>query len=134
MISSKSLVPVAIAAMLLSLLLAGCGGGGGGTPVDDTTGSVSGRIVDFTSSTPLAGVEVSIGSQSTTTDANGYFVLEGVRPGTYTLTITPNPETNLVLPPGSEAPSVRIYEGQNTALEADIFLMDSSDLPPTPPS
>jgi hypothetical protein len=69
------------ASLLLSL--AGCGGGGkdGGSeppPHDSVVGTVSGRVTDAQSGQAVAGVEVKIGDQRTTTDANGKYVLKAV--------------------------------------------------------
>ncbi|QYF95666.1 carboxypeptidase-like regulatory domain-containing protein [Massilia sp. PAMC28688] len=69
------------ASLLLSL--AGCGGGGndGATerpPHDSSVGSVSGRVVDAQSGQAIAGAEVKIGDQRTTTDADGKYSLKTV--------------------------------------------------------
>ena len=52
-----------------------------------TTGKINGRIVDAESGEPLPGVNVLIEGivQGTSSDVDGYYVIVGVRPGTYTL-------------------------------------------------
>ena len=79
--------------VMLLTLLTGCGGGGGGsTAAYNTTASgdpsiqvvetplvskavQQGYITDSLTGEPLANVEVSIGSQTATSDANGYYTL-----------------------------------------------------------
>jgi hypothetical protein len=134
MVSSKSLVLLAIAAMLVGVLLAGCGGGGSDSTPVDTTGAVSGHIVDFTSMLALGGVTVSAGGQTVQSDANGNFVLDGLQPGSYKLAFTPDPATGLVLPPGSSEPTVTVYAGQTTQFPTTVYLFDQADVPPTWPT
>lgn len=76
-----------VAASLSALLMAGCGGGGGGkNPGGGTSGSsLSGRVVQVGTGTPLQGVTVSSGSAHTTTNANGEFSLSGLTSGAATV-------------------------------------------------
>ncbi len=68
--------------MLLFIMIAACDGGNGAS-----NGSVSGTVSNITTGAPVAGVTLSDGAASVTTDANGAFKL--VRPvGTYTLSAT----------------------------------------------
>lgn len=133
MLSSKCSIWLIISALAMAAMLAGCGGGGNGPTGSATTGSLAGTVGDFTSGLVLQGVTIRIGSLQTVTDANGHFLLENIPPGTYELEIVPNPVSHLVLPPGSTPPTVTIYAGDTTDLQDIIFLMDESDLPPTPP-
>ncbi|MGE5531025.1 MAG: carboxypeptidase regulatory-like domain-containing protein [Bacteroidota bacterium] len=132
MLSSKCLIWLIIG-VAMTVVLAGCGGGSNGSSVSPTTGSVEGTIQDFTSGLPLQGVSVTVGAFQAVTDANGHFLISGLAPGSYQLVIVPNPASHLVLPPGSVPPTVRVFPGDTTTLPSTIFLMDESDLPPTPP-
>ena len=71
--------------LALALTLAACGGGGGGSSggmgTPTPTASVAGSVVSATSNAPLAGVTVSNGSVSTTTQADGSFTLAGLPAG-----------------------------------------------------
>jgi len=79
------------------LALASCGGGGGGgggggSPAASTatTGTVSGVAVSSTTGTPVAGVTVTSGTQTTTTDPQGSYTLASVPNGTAVVTFTSN--------------------------------------------
>ncbi|WP_243663545.1 carboxypeptidase-like regulatory domain-containing protein [Rhodothermus marinus] len=52
-----------------------------------TTGKIVGRVTDAQTGEPLPGVNVVIleTQQGASTDADGYYVILNVRPGTYTL-------------------------------------------------
>jgi hypothetical protein len=131
MLSSKCLIWLIIG-VAMTVVLSGCGGGSNSV-VSPTTGSVEGNIHDFTTGLPLQGVSVTVGGLQDVTDANGQFLISGLAPGNYQLVIVPNPASHLVLPPGSVPPTVRVFAGDTTTLPSTIFLMDESDLPPTPP-
>jgi len=77
-------------AYCLVATLGGCGGGAAPSStipgVTGTTAPVDGRVVDQTSA-PLAGVTVTVGTQSVTTDANGAYHLVNV-PFNQTHTLT----------------------------------------------
>ncbi|MES2535929.1 MAG: carboxypeptidase regulatory-like domain-containing protein [Pseudomonadota bacterium] len=83
----RSLALAAVALMTLN----GCGGGGGteDTPTTPTTevtaastGVIAGRVGDAKTRAALSGVSVQIGTQNTTTDANGNYELTSVPTGT----------------------------------------------------
>ena len=60
-------------------------------PASPSQGSIecylNGIIYDAETSAPLKGAKVSIGTQSDTTDQNGCFVLQGVAPGSYNMSV-----------------------------------------------
>lgn len=130
MISSKCWTWALAAALAVAITLCGCGGGGGPT-VDHNTGSISGHVADATEHVGLGGVQISAGGQSTYSDANGDFLLSGLHPGTYTLSVEPDASTGLVAP--TNPPTATVYAGETTQLPNTIYLMDQNDQPPTPP-
>ncbi|AJE04136.1 carboxypeptidase-like regulatory domain-containing protein [Geobacter pickeringii] len=72
---------------IIMLVLAACGGGDGNRTPPLTGGTVTGVVRDMATGTPLAGVTVTDGSSTATTDANGVYTMP--RPaGTYTLTVS----------------------------------------------
>lgn len=115
-----------------ALIFAGCGGGGDGGAQPAQTGSVSGTIKYAPSADGLGGIQVSIGSVSTTTDANGNFTLNRVPAGQQTLVIQADPDRDLIVPPGVPL-TVNVQGGQTTQLP-DILMVDDVDVPPSPPS
>lgn len=131
MLSSKSWVWVMVVAVTLALGLCGCGGGDGGS-VDQTVGNVSGHIEDFTAEVGIGNVTVTIGGHSAVSDANGDFLVEGIAPGTYTVSISAPAGTGLVL--SGDAPTVTVIAGDTTVLSDTVYLMDENDVPPDPPT
>lgn len=134
MVSSKMWIPIAVSAVIVSLLVSGCGGGSGGdgTPTAKV-GNVSGRILDYLTSSPLGGVVVTIDGKSATSDGNGYFTVRGVSPGTQVVAVLPNEDTNLVMPPGAGTLTVVVYADETVQLANTVYLWDRSDIPPDPP-
>ncbi|MCM0080869.1 carboxypeptidase-like regulatory domain-containing protein [Geomonas sp. Red32] len=65
--------------------LAACSGGGSSSSGTGSSGTVAGVVKDAASGAPLAGVTVSDGTATATTDATGHFSLAR-QPGSYTLT------------------------------------------------
>lgn len=67
-----------------------CGGGGGGTQTGTVEGIVSNGIgaTSIAEQAALSGVNVAIGSQSTTTDSTGFYRLSNVNAGRQTITAT----------------------------------------------
>jgi len=62
--------------------------GGGGTPPPPpppTTGSISGVVTDTATSLGIAGVTVSAGTTTTTTDSTGQYAIAGLAAATYTV-------------------------------------------------
>jgi hypothetical protein len=123
-----ALTVIAAAAMIV----AGCGGGGGGAEPAQT-GSVSGTITYAATGDPLGGIAVSIGGIRTTTNTNGQFTLSGVAIGQQVITITADPDRDLIVPPGVPL-NVTVRAGQTTQLPAPIQLVDDVDAPPAPPA
>lgn len=76
----------------LGLLLAACGNNGGGTnpPPPSGPNTITGLVTDIGSGARLAGVQVSVvgGSQNTTTDAKGEFILSGLPQGRVNLALS----------------------------------------------
>ncbi len=54
-----------------------------GEPVQNTTGSLSGTLMDNENKQPIPDILVSAGGQLTFTDANGHFLIPGLSPGTH---------------------------------------------------
>ena len=133
MVSSKAWTPIVVAVVILSLLLSGCGGGGGTDTKTGKVGSVTGLVLDYLTSSPLGGVAITIGRVSAVTDGNGNFTVSDIPKGTYEVIITPNPDTNLVLPPGSGKLTVTVYADQTVALTNTVYLWDRNDIPPDVP-
>jgi len=126
---------MALAGLLLGgvvvSIMAGCGGENN-TPPLPTTGSVTGRVVDYYSGVGLGGTTITVGGRSAVSGADGTFVVSGVAAGTYTVTITP--PAGLILPAGAPAVVVTVVAGQSTPIVNNIVLMDAGDVPPSPPT
>ena len=117
-----------------ALMVAGCGGDGeGGGQQPQATGSITGSLIHGGTGLALGGINVSAGGATAISAADGTFVITGVPVGQQTLVITPDPNRDLVLPPGLGNIVVVVNDGQNTAL-APIVLIDGPDMPPNPPS
>jgi len=50
--------------------------------------SISGYVKDSVNGKPIFGVNIAIGTRGTTTDANGYFEFENIKPGDYAIKIS----------------------------------------------
>ncbi|ETN94679.1 DUF4382 domain-containing protein [Zhouia amylolytica] len=90
-----------------------------------TTGSISGKIlnegvsVNISVEVPVeGGEEGEVESISTTTAEDGTFTLEGILPGTYTVTLTPEEVSDLT---SKEITDVEVKLGETTVLD-DITL------------
>jgi len=59
-------------------------------PLAQAPASIEGYIMQFGTSTPVAGARVSIGGASTTTDENGRFVFPDIQPGRYRIVASHN--------------------------------------------
>ena len=94
-----------------------------GTSAPPTTGQVSGTVVDAGTSAPLEGVSVTDGVRSTTTDAQGSYVLAGLPAGTYTI------EAALASYVTSSQ-SVSVTAGETTAAD---FSLEPESAPNQPP-
>jgi len=55
--------------------------------VEEPTYRVSGYVVDANTGAPIWGAVVSIGSYTDTTDYNGHYSIDGIKEGTYTVTV-----------------------------------------------
>ena len=87
--------------------------GGGCTPPPVSTGSVQGVVTDNQSSEPLAGVLISAGNVSTTSDASGNYILNKVSVG--------NREVTVVLEGySSQTKTVEIIENEITELNFQL--------------
>ncbi|MEN6372656.1 MAG: carboxypeptidase regulatory-like domain-containing protein [Armatimonadota bacterium] len=64
-----------------AVILAGCGGGGGGGG-----NTLTGKVIDGSTSKALPGVRVALGGSNTTTGSDGSFRLTGLSTGSGTLT------------------------------------------------
>ena len=64
-----------------AIIVACSSGGGGGGGVPNNVGTVNGVVTDSNNSQRLSGVTVTVGSKSTTTNANGEFSLDGLPSG-----------------------------------------------------
>ncbi|HYH04077.1 MAG TPA: carboxypeptidase regulatory-like domain-containing protein [Bacillota bacterium] len=71
--------------LLVSAVIIGCGGGGSSTNSGTGTLSVTGTVKEAGTNVALAGVKISLGSSSTTTDGNGVFSINNVAVGSYTV-------------------------------------------------
>jgi hypothetical protein len=60
-----------------------------------TSGSIAGRVRDDAGA-PMANTEVAAGLHTTKTDAQGWFAITDVKPGSYDVLFGPPPETDLV--------------------------------------
>ncbi len=57
-----------------------------GSAVTPTRRGVAGTVTEAGTGKPLSGIEVTMAGRSVTTDLNGWYVLTGIAPGSYTLT------------------------------------------------
>ena len=88
--------------------------GGGCTPPPISTGSVQGVVTDNQSSEPLAGVLISAGNVSTTSDASGNYILNKVPVG--------NREITAVIEGySSQSETVEIIENEITELDFQLI-------------
>ena len=129
--TGRSVGVVALALIAAAVLFAGCGGGGDGGG-GAATGTVSGTITYAANGSALGGVSVSVGGITTTTDAQGRFLVRNVPTGTRTIVGTADPSRALVIPPGVPL-TVDVVAGQTTQLPP-IQMIDEADAPPAPPS
>jgi len=131
--SSRGWIAALAVAVIAVAFVAGCGGGSD-NPTDATTGSVTGRILDYSQLVGIGGVTVTIGGHSALSDVNGYFTVTGINPGSnLAVTVTPPVGSGLVIPANDPVPSVNVVAGQTTQFGDPIYLMDESDTPPDPP-
>lgn len=89
-------------------------------PSTATTGTISGLVRDATSCKRLAGTQVTVGTSSTTTDANGH----------YTLTLPPGPYAVNATATGYSAGSTTATVNNGYDADTNFFL---AALPPPPP-
>jgi hypothetical protein len=75
--------------LLIALFVSGCGGGS--TTPAPGRGTLEGYLYDLDSNSPLEGALITVTglSGSVSTDASGYFRLQGVTAGSQTLTVSP---------------------------------------------
>ncbi|HUO85009.1 MAG TPA: carboxypeptidase regulatory-like domain-containing protein, partial [Thermoanaerobaculia bacterium] len=99
--------------------------------------SLTGHVIDSSSSTPVVGAVVKVGDASTSTDAGGAYSLRGLSTGTATLTVSrwgyETTTHEITLQSGSNALEVRLISmprvqvtltsGESYELIADSFKM-----------
>ncbi len=95
------------------------------SPAPVTTGSIAGRVTDSTSGVPIPGATVTDGTRSSLTDSNGYYTIDKVPEGNYTLTAS---ATDYV----DRSISVSVVAGQTTL--ADFALTEVAPPPPPQPA
>ena len=88
--------------------------GGGCTPPPVSTGSVQGVITDNQSSEPLAGVLISAGNVTTTSDASGNYILNKVPVGDREITA-------VIEDYSSQSETVEIIENEITELDFQLI-------------
>jgi uncharacterized protein YfaP (DUF2135 family) len=84
--------------LLVGTLITGCLGGGGGTGPSISTFTVTGSIEEKGTENPIAGAEVTLGSQTKLTNAEGLFEFTQVKAGTYALEVEAEGYDPLPLP------------------------------------
>jgi hypothetical protein len=116
----SKLILLALGLVLTVALMAGCGGGGGGGGGGAT---LTGRVIDGSTSNPLSGVRVALGSANTTTPADGTFTLAGAPLGTGVITAQLT---------GYEISSrtIIVLAGTNPLEGGDILMAPTSGNPP----
>lgn len=136
------LVLVAVGVLTL-MVLAGCDGGGnngGGNP-NAGLGTVSGRLMaGIDDPVGLGGQDILIRTRNVpavtvargVTDANGFFTIEGIPPGTYDVIVDVDEATGFVVPPGTVPPIVVVLPDQETVLDDPLTVVDENDVPPDP--
>jgi RHS repeat-associated protein len=85
------------------------------------TTAISGRILDSRDGTPIAGVRVGIGSKSTTSRADGRFLLSGVPSGLQTAYINGDSDASHISY-GTFKEAVRVTRGTTTPLPSTTWL------------
>jgi len=139
-----AMLALATTGFLALVLLSGCSGGDG-TILPTGLGSVSGRVLaGITNPVGFGNVRISLQTQTVPpvtvatgmSDANGYFVVQNVPPGTYDVVVDPDPlnqGNGFVVPPNADPITVTVLANQNTDLPNAITVVDENDLPPDPP-
>ncbi len=104
------------AALLITMIIAGCAKEEGTVdPVVSTNGTISGRVTSLNTGTPLiqAIVTTNPATASVTTDIFGYYLIENVKPGAYTVSASKV---------GYDSLSTKITVAANVTSPADIQL------------
>jgi plastocyanin len=79
--------------LAFTLLMGACGGdGGGGTTQPPTTGSITGQVSTSSGAVSGAGIALSPGGGTQTTNASGQFSFSNLEPRSYTLTLQQLPQ------------------------------------------
>ena len=130
--SSKMQILLAALLLLVGVMLSGCGGGGT-TPNNATTGSVSGYVWDFFSQQGIGATGITIGGQTGTSDSTGYFIVNGIAPGIYSVAVTPPSWAKLLS--GVTIPQVTVTVNNTYQMPGKIWLVNASEPdPPAPPA
>jgi hypothetical protein len=100
----------------VSLVLVGCKEG---TLGPEITGSVSGTVLDYETSAPIAGASVTTSppTGAIVTDKNGRFRLDDIDAGNYTISVKK---------PGFKSNSVTVNVRENRTTEATLFLEEDA--------
>ena len=94
---------------------------------------LSGRILDQTTGDPLARAKVSAGDQTAMTDADGEYLLAGLRPGQYVLSVTidgydPGLSSIMMLAAGDQPTlDLALYPAETTPYPEDPMLTNPLD-------
>jgi hypothetical protein len=137
-----AILVLAVTASVALVLVSGCSGGDG-IILPTGLGSVSGRVLaGIGNPVGFGNVVILLQTQTNppvtvaqgTSDANGYFTVSNVPPGTYNVVAVVDPQTGFVVPPNAEPIVVTVLADQNTNLAGAITVVDANDLPPEPPA
>ena len=128
----------AMLTIMLGMVLvgfAGCGGGGGSPAEPGQSATVTGFVLSLDTDSGdiegLAGAEVSIATQSGTSDSEGYFSVTGVLAGQQLVTVT-LPDFFVLL--SGEPIYCSAVSGQTTELPEPIMAVPEDMGVPDPPS
>jgi len=129
----------AMLAIMLGMVLvgfAGCGGGGGSPAEPGQSGTVTGFVVSLDTDSGdiegLAGAEVSIATQTGTSDSEGYFSVTGIPTGQQQLVAVTLPDFFALL--SSEPIYCDTVSGQTTQLPEPIVAVPEDMGIPDPPA